>query len=93
MVAAGGGTVVLAGWAPAAYAGYGMVVIIDHGSGVQTLSAHLSSVSVAAGQVVSAGERVGAVGTTGSVTGPHLHFEVRVGGTPVDPLHWLPSRG
>lgn len=92
VVAAGPGTVVAAGRAPASYAGYGVIVIIDHGGGVQTLSAHLSSISVAAGQTVAAGQRIGAVGTTGQVTGPHLHFEVRVGGTPVNPLAWLPAR-
>ena len=92
VVASGPGTVVAAGWASSAYAGYGQIVIIDHGNGVQSLSAHLSSVAVAVGQAVAAGEHVGAVGTTGQVTGPHLHFEVRLGGTPVDPLHWLPAR-
>lgn len=92
VVAAGGGVVVVAGPAPAAYAGYGTIVLIDHGGGLQTLSAHLSSVSVGVGQTVGPGDRVGSVGSSGAVTGPHLHFEVRLGGTPVDPLAWLPSR-
>ncbi|MGI8793191.1 MAG: murein hydrolase activator EnvC family protein [Acidimicrobiales bacterium] len=89
---AGRGTVIAAGRAPADYAGYGVIVMIDHGDGVQTLSAHLSKVSVSVGQVVEPGTVVGAIGTTGAVTGPHLHFEVRVGGATVNPLAWLPGR-
>ncbi|HEX2296513.1 MAG TPA: M23 family metallopeptidase, partial [Actinomycetota bacterium] len=58
--------------------------------GVQTLYAHLSSFAVSAGQTVSQGQVVGNVGCTGSCTGDHLHFEVRVGGSPVDPLNYLP---
>ncbi|HEX2294435.1 MAG TPA: peptidoglycan DD-metalloendopeptidase family protein, partial [Actinomycetota bacterium] len=60
------------------YSGYGNTVIIDHGGGVQTLYAHLSSFAVSAGQTVSQGQVVGNVGCTGSCTGDHLHFEVRV---------------
>lgn len=92
VVAAGPGTVVHAGAAPAGYSGYGNLVVIDHGAGVQTLSAHLSWVEVGAGQVVQPGQRVGAIGTTGRVTGSHLHFEVRISGVLVDPLTWLPPR-
>ena len=90
--AAGLGTVVWAGPAPAGYSGYGNVVEIDHGSGITTLYAHLSAVDVIAGDEVASGERVGAMGTTGSVTGSHLHFEVRINGVPVDPAHRLPPR-
>jgi len=69
--------------------GYGNLVIVDHGEhdgGVESRYAHLASVAVRPGQRVAAGETVGAVGMTGRATGPHLHFEVRDGGRPVDPL-------
>ena len=85
IVASNSGTVIMA----SSYSGYGNAVIIDHG-GVQTLYAHLSSFNVSNGQQVSQGEIVGAVGCTGSCTGDHLHFEVRVNGSPVDPLNYLP---
>ncbi len=84
-VASNSGTVILA----SSYSGYGNAVIIDHG-GVQTLYAHLSSFNVSEGQQVAQGEIVGAVGCTGSCTGDHLHFEVRVNGSPVDPMNYLP---
>jgi len=92
VVAAAAGTVVLAGMAPAGYAGYGNVVLVDHGQGVATLYAHLSRVDVAMGQAVTQGQLLGAIGATGEATGPHLHFEVRDGGHPVDPVPWLPTR-
>ncbi len=85
VVASNSGTVIMA----SSYSGYGNTVIIDHG-GVQTLYAHLSSFNVSNGQQVSQGEIVGNVGCTGSCTGDHLHFEVRVNGSPVDPLNYLP---
>jgi secretion/DNA translocation related TadE-like protein len=78
--AAAGGEVVTAG--PAGK--YGNLVAIDHGKAV-TYYAHLSAVGVAIGDVVTAGHQVGAVGSTGNATGPHLHFEVRVHGVPRDP--------
>lgn len=81
VTAARSGVVVSAGWRGA----YGMAVIIDHGDGFATLSAHLSGVSVSAGQRVATGDVVGATGNTGGSTGPHLHFEVRIDGVPVDP--------
>ena len=71
--------------------GYGNVVIVDHGEGLQTLYAHCESLNVRAGQRVKAGSVVGAVGSTGRSTGAHLHFEVRVDGETVDPdetLRW-----
>ena len=87
--AAARGVVVVAGWAPSGYSGYGMMVAIDHGNGLLTMYAHLSLVSVAVGQTVDTGDLVGAVGCTGTCTGPHLHFEVRLGGRPVNPMGYL----
>ncbi|HKE29675.1 MAG TPA: M23 family metallopeptidase [Bryobacteraceae bacterium] len=69
--------------------GYGKLVIVDHGSGIQTYYAHLSKFFVHTGQTVRRGELVGAVGSTGWVTGPHLHYEVRMGGAPVNPTRYL----
>jgi len=89
IVAAGPGTVVHAGSAPPGYGGYGLTVIIAHGEGVETVYAHLSRVDGAVGQQLSAGDLIGAMGTTGSTTGSHLHFEVRVDGVLVDPADWL----
>lgn len=85
VVAAASGTVVIAG----PQSGYGNTVVIDHGGGLATLYGHLSKISVASGRQVSAGQQVGAVGSSGNSTGPHLHFEVRVDGTPVDPMPYL----
>jgi murein DD-endopeptidase MepM/ murein hydrolase activator NlpD len=79
--AAAGGVVVRAGWLGA----YGNAVIIDHGGGVSTLYGHCSSLSVSAGERVSAGQAIGRSGSTGYSTGPHLHFEKRVNGSPVPP--------
>lgn len=92
IVAAALGTVVHVGWAPSGYGGYGLMVLLQHPDGVQTLYAHLSRVAVAPGQHVPAGHLLGAMGVTGNVTGSHLHFEVRVGGRPIDPQRWLPAR-
>ncbi|MFP5371322.1 MAG: murein hydrolase activator EnvC family protein, partial [Actinomycetes bacterium] len=91
VVAAAAGRVVHAGPAPAGYSGYGTVVILDHGA-LTTIYAHLSKVAVAAGEDVVPGQHIGAIGTTGSVTGSHLHFELRRGGVAVDPKGWLPGR-
>jgi len=70
--------------------GYGNIVVIDHGFGISTRYAHLSVLSVELGQRVKRGEIVGLVGKTGRATGPHLHYEVRVGGKPVNPLQYIP---
>jgi secretion/DNA translocation related TadE-like protein len=80
VLAAAGGRVTAAG--PAGR--YGNLVVIDH-AGVVTYYAHLSAVTVVVGDIVEAGRQVGAVGSTGNATGPHLHFEVRVGGLARDP--------
>jgi murein DD-endopeptidase MepM/ murein hydrolase activator NlpD len=79
------GVVVYAGWAE----GYGLVVVLDHGRGYQTLYAHLRRVQVPPGSWVRAGGVIGEVGSTGRSTGPHLHFEVRYREVPVDPLPYL----
>lgn len=83
--AAASGTVVLAAWT----GGYGNYTCIDHGGGLATCYAHESSYAVSAGAHVSQGQVIGYVGNTGHSFGPHLHFEVRINGTPVDPLGYL----
>jgi murein DD-endopeptidase MepM/ murein hydrolase activator NlpD len=85
IAAAATGTVISAGWS----GGYGQLVVLDHGNGLSTAYAHLSSIAVSAGQTVPQGSVVGGMGTTGSSTGVHLHFEVRVNGSAVDPLGYL----
>ena len=83
--AAGDGVVVMAGW----NGGYGNFTLIDHGGGLATGYGHQSRIGVRVGQHVSTGEVIGNVGSTGASTGPHLHWEVRVNGTPVDPMGWV----
>lgn len=89
VVAAATGTVAYAGTAPSGYSGYGQMILIDHGDGVFTLYAHLSRMAVGSGMTVGAGDRIGAIGSTGNVTGSHLHFELRVGTRPVNPAGWF----
>jgi murein DD-endopeptidase MepM/ murein hydrolase activator NlpD len=69
--------------------GYGLLVEIDHGNGLATRYGHLSAIEVNEGQTVEVGEPVGRIGNTGRSTGPHLHYEVRIAGEPVDPLRYL----
>jgi murein DD-endopeptidase MepM/ murein hydrolase activator NlpD len=83
--AAASGTVIYCGWEE----GYGNLVVIDHGGGLATAYGHQSSIAVGCGQAVAQGQVIGYVGCTGHCTGPHLHFEVRVGGEPVDPVGYL----
>jgi murein DD-endopeptidase MepM/ murein hydrolase activator NlpD len=85
IVSAAGGTVVFAGFKH----DFGWVVEIDHGNGLMTRYAHASELLVRAGQVVTPGERVAMVGSSGRSTGPHLHFEVLRDGTHVDPRRYL----
>ena len=82
IAAAAAGTVIFTGW----MRGYGMLVIIDHGNGLSTTYSHLSSYLVHVGQQVSRGEVIAKIGSTGWSTGPHLFFEVRENGQPVNPL-------
>ena len=79
--AADGGKVVLAEW----YGGYGNCIMIDHGNGYKTLYGHLSYIGVKNGQTVTQGNTIGQVGSTGNSTGPHLHFEVYLNGSRIDP--------
>jgi len=83
--AAASGTVVIAGWV----SGYGNYTCIDHGGGLATCYAHQSSFATSVGARVSQGQVIGYTGCTGHCFGPHLHFEVRINGTPVDPLGYL----
>lgn len=85
IVAAGAGDVIYAG----ANGGYGNCVMIDHGNGVVTVYAHMTSIGVSYGQYVTAGQYVGAVGSTGVSTGPHCHFEIRINGAQTDPAAYF----
>jgi murein DD-endopeptidase MepM/ murein hydrolase activator NlpD len=87
ITAAGAGVVIMAGWNSA----YGNMTIIDHGKGLSTLYGHQSALAVTEGQSVEAKQVIGYVGSTGWSTGPHLHFEVREGGNPTDPLRYFPN--
>jgi murein DD-endopeptidase MepM/ murein hydrolase activator NlpD len=85
IAAAAAGTVIYCGWE----SGYGNLVVIDHGGNLATAYGHQSSIAVSCGQHVEQGQTIGYVGCTGHCFGPHLHFEVRIGGSPVDPLGYL----
>ena len=79
------GTVVSAGWS----GNYGNCIVVNHGNGVSTRYAHLSVIGVSAGQAVSQGQTIGLEGSTGNSTGSHLHFEVLINGSSVDPLLYI----
>ena len=85
VVASRNGKVVSAGYSGS----YGNLIVISHGNGIETAYAHLSSINVRVGETVSQGQMIGKVGTTGRSTGPHLHFEVRINGTPVNPSKYI----
>ncbi|MBA3412712.1 MAG: M23 family metallopeptidase, partial [Actinobacteria bacterium] len=85
VVASAAGTVIVAGW----LGGYGNLVVVDHGNGVSTAYGHNTSVTVGVGQSVAQGQLIAYSGNTGHSTGPHVHFEVRINGSPVDPLGYL----
>ena len=87
--AAGRGVVSFAGWNSG---GYGNLVIVQHRLGYETYYAHLSAIAVGVGRAVAGGSRIGSVGATGHVTGPHLHFEVRLHGVPINPIPLLLSQ-
>ncbi|PSB23135.1 peptidase M23 [filamentous cyanobacterium CCP2] len=87
--AADGGTVVFADISGSMTSGYGQLVIIDHGNGRETWYAHLNNMNVQEGQQVAPGDVLGSVGSSGGSTGPHLHFEVRENGEPVDPRQYI----
>lgn len=86
ILAADSGRVVKAGWDST---GYGNMILIDHGNGMETLYAHMSAFYVAAGQTVNRGDAIGRMGSTGHSTGPHLHFEVHQNGVHLNPLVYL----
>jgi murein DD-endopeptidase MepM/ murein hydrolase activator NlpD len=85
VVAAKAGVVIVAGW----MGGYGNLVVVDHGGGVATAYGHNTSVTVGVGQHVEQGQLISYSGSTGHSTGPHVHFEVRINGSPVDPMGYL----
>jgi murein DD-endopeptidase MepM/ murein hydrolase activator NlpD len=84
--AAAAGTVIYCGWEE----GYGNLVVIDHHNGLATAYGHQSRIAVSCNENVSQGQVIGYSGCTGYCTGPHVHFEIRVNGSPVDPLGYLP---
>ncbi len=88
VVASDSGYVVFAGWDKT---GYGKLVVINHGNGFVTLYAHMSAIFVKKGQSVAKGQRIGSIGSTGNVTGPHLHFELRQAGRQRNPIGFLPT--
>jgi len=85
IVATANGVVGTAGWS----GGYGLLVSLDHGSGLQTRYGHMSRVNVAPGQQVHKGDVIGYVGSTGMSTGPHLHYEIRINGQAINPAAQL----
>lgn len=89
IVAANDGTVKFVNWTYTPGRGYGIYLIVDHGGGVSTLYGHTSNIVVSVGDVVTAGQKIAEVGSTGWSTGPHLHFEVRIDGSHVNPKPYV----
>ncbi|MFH1011527.1 MAG: peptidoglycan DD-metalloendopeptidase family protein [bacterium] len=85
VVATGAGQVIYAD----RYHSYGKLVVIDHGNGYETVYGHLQIIHVKAGELVQKGQQIGTLGATGRATAPHIHYEVRVAGKPVDPLDYF----
>ncbi|MDP9101435.1 MAG: M23 family metallopeptidase, partial [Actinomycetota bacterium] len=83
------GVVIMAGQE----SGYGNVIKLAHPEGIETVYGHLSAIKVSPGQRVTAGQVIGLEGNTGHSTGPHLHFEIRIGGVAIDPVPWLRLHG
>jgi murein DD-endopeptidase MepM/ murein hydrolase activator NlpD len=86
VMAPASGTVVKAGW----QGGYGNMIEVDHGNGLLTRYGHLSKIEVAIGDSITRGQEIGLIGSTGRSTGPHLHFEIRLGTKAINPLRFLP---
>lgn len=91
VTAAAPGVVEQTGYVEPAFDGYGQIVLVDMGSGIEALYAHLSSVGVRVGEPVFTGQKLGHAGCTGYCTGTHLHFELREGGIAFDPAPLLPT--
>jgi murein DD-endopeptidase MepM/ murein hydrolase activator NlpD len=79
------GEVIYAGW----FGAYGWTVVLDHGGGISSMYPHLSKITVKEGQIVGRGEEVGKIGSSGVSTGPHIHFEIRKNGDPINPWTYL----
>lgn len=86
VIAPAGGVVVKAGW----QGGYGNLIEVDHGNGLITRYGHLSKIEVQSGDVINRGQEIGLIGSTGRSTGPHLHFEIRLGDKAINPRRFLP---
>lgn len=93
IIASASGVVEKAGYHYNGYSGYGKIVVIKHADGKETFYAHMNDVYVSQGDIVTQGTTIGEVGSTGDSTGYHIHFEIRVNGTPVDPLDYLVPKG
>lgn len=93
VAAAAPGKVTFAGISGSLTSGFGRLVVVDHGDRIATFYGHLSAISVTSGQAVTAGQVIGAVGSTGGSTGPHLHFQVDQAGTPIDPVGFMTAHG
>lgn len=91
--AAAAGRVTFAGISGSLTTGFGQLVVLDHGGGITTSYGHLSAIHTSVGQVIGAGEVIGAVGSTGGSTGPHLHFQIDRAGAPFDPVPWMSAHG